>query len=306
MTPEPQLEPTYVSPGYTFFYYGFIVPKRRYSEYTGFLGIGGERLIVPIRLEISGHEYPAKMRVARIKSPKYPNRNVLMVYYENEQDTLKAMRKLFLYSYASTINKTKSNLKELMELSHVKGDLFRVRAISRQKTDFDQMFRFMEDKNLFDYWKSYTKGGKGDSFFIGFSPKWINVKDLPNFNNRNNVIYLLYHSANKQLYVGKANKLGERVKVGEGRIGLANDWDRFMFFEINPEYNSFIEQIEAFVIRTFASLLENDVGMTPLNERNIKLVNRQLITQARKATRKMTKNIVEQATLLDDSGLIMT
>lgn len=51
-----------------------------------------------------------------------------------------------------------------------------------------------------------------------------------------------------------------------------------MFFEINPEYNAFVEQIEAFVIRTFAALLTNEVGMTPLNDRDVALVNRQLIS----------------------------
>lgn len=71
--------------------------------------------------------------------------------------------------------------------------------------------------------------------------------------------------------------LGDRVKRGVGRRGLADDWDKFMFFEVHPKYSSFLEQIEAFAIRTFASLIENDVEMFPLNESGIKLVNRQLI-----------------------------
>lgn len=278
MTQEVELEPIYVIPGFTFFYWGFTIPKRRYQEYTSFFGIGTEKLVTPLKLQIGGHEYKAKIRVARITTARFPNRNVVQIYYENEAETLKALRKLFIYSYASTINKTKSNLKELMELSHLGGNLFKVSAISKQKTDFDEMFNFLEDKNLFDYWKSYKKEGKAESFFVDFSRKWIDVNELDSYRNRNNVIYLLYHSKNKQLYVGKANKLEDRVKEGRGRIGLADDWDKFMFFEINPEYNAFIEQIEAFLILTFSSLLENDVGMVPLNEKNIKLVNRQLIS----------------------------
>jgi len=66
------------------------------------------------------------------------------------------------------------------------------------------------------------------------------------------------------------------VQQGKGRIGLNEDWDKFMFFEIHPEFSHFIEQIEAFTIRSFAALMDNDVDITPLVDRNIKLVNRQL------------------------------
>lgn len=50
-----------------------------------------------------------------------------------------------------------------------------------------------------------------------------------------------------------------------------------MFFQIHPKYNVFIEQIGAFVIRTFASLVQNDAGIKSLNEKDVKLVNRQLL-----------------------------
>ena len=136
------------------------------------------------------------------------------------------------------------------------------------------MFDALEDKNLFAYWKNIKNPDK--NFFIDYSRKWIPAHEIHKYVNRVNVIYLLYHSTKKHLYVGKANILGDRVKEGKGRIGLANDWDKFMFFEIDPEYSAFIEQIEAFTIRTFASLIPNDVGMTPINEKNVKLVNKQL------------------------------
>ncbi len=94
------------------------------------------------------------------------------------------------------------------------------------------------------------------------------------------MIYVLYNSEKNQIYVGKANKFGDRVKKGEGRIGLDKDWDQFMYFEIDPEYSAFIEQIESFTIRALASVFPNDVGTEPLKlKRVIKLVNRQLINK---------------------------
>ena len=97
-----------------------------------------------------------------------------------------------------------------------------------------------------------------------------------NNKNRNNVIYILYHSIEKNVYIGKADVLGQRVKKGEGRIGLKKDWDKFMWFEVNPEYNMFLEELEHFLIRTFASMLNNDVDIEPIINSKIKLVNRQL------------------------------
>lgn len=228
-----------------------------------------------IFLVINKKRYPAKVRLARITTKNFPNREVVQIFYNKEPETLKALRKLFIYSYASTINKTKPNLKELFELVHINGNEFKIKIISKQKTDFDDMFQFLEDKNLFEYW-SNSKAGKEKSFFISFSKKWISVEKLDKYKNRINVIYLLYNSNDNQLYIGKANKLGERIKKGQGRLGLADDWDKFMFFEIDPEFSSFIEQIESFTIRTFAALMDNDVGMTPLEDKNVRLVNRQL------------------------------
>lgn len=216
--------------------------------------------------------------MARIRTKKFANRDVIQIFYENEPETLKALRKLFMYSYATTINKTRSNLKELMELVPQNGNAFKIRTLARNKSDFDAMFNFLEDKNLFDYWKAYKSHREQKSFFIDYSRRWIPVRELANYRNRTNVIYLLYHSRTKCLYVGKANRLGDRVVRGQGRVGLRKDWDRFMFFEIHPEFNQLIEQIESFLIRTFASIIENEVKMVPLGDNRIRLVNRQLLT----------------------------
>ena len=70
--------------------------------------------------------------------------------------------------------------------------------------------------------------------------------------------------------------LGDRVKKGVGRVGLDKEWDKFMFFELNPDYSPFVEQIEMFSIRLFSSILKNEVGIKELNDKNIKLVNKQL------------------------------
>ena len=61
---------------------------------------------------------------------------------------MKALRKLVIYSYATTIDKSKPKLKELLEFIHTGNSTFKVKVVSKQETDFDAMFQFLEDKNL--------------------------------------------------------------------------------------------------------------------------------------------------------------
>ena len=278
------LTPFYVVPGYTFFYWGFTIPKRHYPEYKKEFGLNPDNLVVPITIKVGNKKLPAKLRMAQINNKgefegrsdrKYPERNVLQIFWDREYDTKKSLRKMFIYSYATTIKKNKPKLKEVAEFIHVEGTEFRVKAIAKQETDFDEMLKFMEDKNLFEFWKEDGKK-KRKSVFLNNSrkPSWHHVDDVKKFADRTHVIYLLHHSEKNQFYVGKADKFGSRIKKGQGRKGLDKDWDKFMFFELDPEMASMIEQIEDFAIRLFSSILDNDLGVKPLNNKKQKLVNK--------------------------------
>lgn len=281
------LDSFYVIPGYTFFYWGFTFPKKFNQDFIDFFDLKEGSLVQEITLSISGKKYPAKIRMARINNSgkfdgrslnKWPERNVVQVFHDREYDTLKALRKLFIYSYASTINKKKPRLKEVLEFIHLKNGEFRIKVISKQQTDFDEMLMFMEDKNLFKFWqeKSSKTTKKKERIILDYSRKWIDVSEVEKFKDRNNVIYLLFHSDDKHLYVGKANSFGNRVQRNKGRVGLGSDWDKFMWFEINPDYNMFLEELEHFLIRTFASLLKNNLDIEPIIDSKVELVNRQL------------------------------
>ena len=278
------LTPFYVVPGYTFFYWGFTIAKRHYPEYIDYFGLNPDNLVVPITIKVGNKKLPAKLRMAQINNKgefegrsdrKYPERNVLQIFWDREYDTKKSLRKMFIYSYATTIKKNKPKLKEVAEFIHMEGTEFRVKAIAKQETDFDEILKFMEDKNLFEFWKEDGKK-KRKSVFLNNSrkPSWHHVDDVKKFADRTHVIYLLHHSEKNQFYVGKADKFGSRIKKGQGRKGLDKDWDKFMFFELDPEMASMIEQIEDFAIRLFSSILDNDLGVKNLNNNKLKLVNK--------------------------------
>ena len=111
----------YVVPGYTFFYWGFTLKKDTYPEFKKHFSLEEGSLVAPITLEINRKKYNAKVRIARINNKGkiknrsktiYPEREVVQIFYDQERDTLKALRKLAIYSYATTIDKSKPKLKE--------------------------------------------------------------------------------------------------------------------------------------------------------------------------------------------------
>ena len=265
----------YVVPGYTFFYWGFKIVVPLENDFIKFFKLDEGIQNYSIKLIINGKKYDAKIRLTK-QDNKFVKRNVVQIYYDREYDTLKALRKLFIFSYAVTIDKKKPKLKELLEVIHVGENNFKIKPITKQETDFDAMLRFMEDKNLFAYWKNKDKKKK-TSIFLDYSRKWHDVDEVDKFRNRANIIYLLHHSVDKTVYIGKANNFGSRIRKGEGRIGLDKNWDKFMYFELNPDYNYLLDDIETFAIRFMASVMRNDVKVKSLlNDTKLKLVNKQL------------------------------
>ena len=136
----------YVVPGYTFFYWGFTLKKETYPEFKKHFSLKEGNLVTPITLEINRKKYNAKIRIARINNKGkiknrsetiYPEREVVQIFYDQERDTLKALRKLAIYSYATTIDKSKPKLKELLEFNHLGNNNFQVKIVSKQETEFD-------------------------------------------------------------------------------------------------------------------------------------------------------------------------
>jgi len=268
-------ESFYVITGYTFFYWGFDVPKRHHHSYINYFNLSRQKLQEDIVIKIKSKKHKAKIKLVK-QDNQFGQRDVVQIFYPRNINLTKALRNEFIYSYAATINKAKSKLKEIMELSHSQDNEFKIKAIAKQDSDFNEMFRFMENKNLFEYWQNEKKGKKNNKLFIYQTKNWISVNDLKKYSNRNNVIYLLYHSKKKEIYIGQAQILGNRVTKGKGRKGLDDDWDKFKFFELNPEYSNLIDFVEMFSVRMYASILENQVGIKELKDKSIKLVNLKL------------------------------
>ena len=278
------LSSLYVVPGYTFFYYGFTLQKAFYQEYIKHFGLSVSDRTKPIKLQIKNKVYDAKIRLVSIdnsgksknrSSVEYPVREVLQIFWENELDTLKALRKLMIYSYASTRNKAKPKLKELLEFVHKDDNTFRLKILSKQETDFDEMFYFLEDKNLFAFWEDSKNKKPKDKLFISYSDRWLDKSELKKYASRSNVVYILNNKNESQIYVGKANSFGNRVNDKSTRVAM-DEFDSFLFFELHPEYSFLLDEVENYSIRLFATIFSNMVNVKGLNLNNMRLVNKQI------------------------------
>ena len=278
------LSSLYVVPGYTFFYYGFTLQKAFYQEYIKHFDLSISDRTKPIKLQIKNKVFDAKIRLVSIdnsgksknrSSVEYPVREVLQIFWENELDTLKALRKLMIYSYASTRNKAKPKLKELLEFVHKDDNTFRLKILSKQETDFDEMFYFLEDKNLFAFWEDSKNKKPKDKLFISYSERWLDKSELKKYASRSNVVYILNNKNESQIYVGKANSFGNRVNDKSTRVAM-DEFDSFLFFELHPEYSFLLDEVENYSIRLFATIFSNLVNVKGLNLDRMTLVNKQI------------------------------
>lgn len=268
----------FVVPAYSFFDWGIgmrsLEPEQTPNDEIVKMYDLLDKKTVNITLKISGKKYPAIINLSQQRSNRYKHRDIIRFSWDNKYETKKALRKMFIYSYVTTIKKGKPALKELAEFIHLGASEFRVKALGKQVTEFDDMFQFMEDKNLFEFWKDEKKQSEQSIFLNNaMTPIWRNVNEAKKYKDRTHVIYLLCHSKKKQFYVGKADVFGKRIKKGEGRVGLDKDWDKFMFFELNPDFAFSLKQLEDFAIRLFSTILENELKVEPI-EFKPKLVNK--------------------------------
>jgi hypothetical protein len=88
-----------------------------------------------------------------------------------------------------------------------------------------------------------------------------------------NVIYMLIDEKAKLLYVGEAEDLVRRFKVGHSEI---KDWDFYRYDQLPPMHKHQRVAIERMLIRIFASVLENKGGVATKSISEYRLANRRI------------------------------
>ena len=75
----------------------------------------------------------------------------------------------------------------------------------------------------------------------------------------------------KEIYIGSATRLGDRVKPNRHEIP---GWNKFRYEIVSPEYHDFLRMIEYHSIMNFATFFKNSGNLTSLKLSEYTLVNK--------------------------------
>lgn len=118
------------------------------------------------------------------------------------------------------------------------------------ETPYDNVFKSLVEQNVFG-WLNKSNEAK-------IITKYSTWKDIDELNKHVDVAYVVYYlvdDTNKQIYIGSAKRLGDRVKPNRTEIP---NWNRFMYEIIHPDYHDCLKEIEYHSIMTFAKFLKNN------------------------------------------------
>lgn len=155
---------------------------------------------------------------------------------------------------------------EVAIFKSIDNDNLELETFIKIETAYDNIFKALVEQNVFG-WLS----NENNSQMITKYSSWMSIDELPKYADTPYVVYYLLDETNNELYIGSAQRLGDRVKVGRHEIP---NWNKFMFEIIHPDFHSMLKEIEYHSIMTFSKFLKNNGNRCSLGISNYKLVNK--------------------------------
>lgn len=241
------------------FNYGIAIPKEYVDLFLFNVDIeqGSSREVI---IKFKKNDYSARL----IHTKNQSGKSAYQIRWDNNLDLLNELKKEFIQTYFA--------IESLNYDSKLKGEYFRtnllggnqevviVKPISANQIDletfikietpYDNIFRDLVEKNVFG-WISKVENNQ----MITKSTSWMDSSELKKHENTEFVIYYLIDELNKELYIGSAKRLGDRVKIGRSEI---TGWNKFRYEIIHPKYHSELREIEYHSIMNFARIMKNN------------------------------------------------
>lgn len=265
------------------FEYGTIIPKEYVDDFlcNEPLERGGSR---DIEIIYKKKKYKSKLYHVDRKGGS----SVYQLRWDADREFLKVFRKDFIHSYV--ILKSQKELhendsartkkfrgkmdagnQEVVSIRPISSSQFELEPFIQIKTEWNALFERLADANVFGWLFDKSEDKK---YLIARSTGWYPCVEFSKHAEQVNVIYYLANTKKKLLYIGKAEKLGNRVKHGRDHQGMSGDWDKFRYDIIKTEFADLLERVEDHTIRSFASILKNNQKFESLNLSEYTLVNK--------------------------------
>lgn len=204
-------------------------------------------------------------------------RLVLQVAYPD--DLCKLLKQEFIQTYIAIesekiLNKEKKfrtsllgGQQEIALINVIDDETIELTPFVKIETQYDNLFKKLVELNVFG-WLSTENNSK---HFITKNSRWYDISELYKHADTPYVVYYLIDDNNKEIYIGSAKRLGDRVKAGRREIP---GWNKFMYEVVHPDFHSNLKEMEYHSIMNFARFLNNKGGFSNSKISNYTLVNR--------------------------------
>ena len=226
-----------------------------------------------ISIKFKNKKYDGKFCFVHQKS----GRQVLQIAYN--QELITALKQEFIQTYfaiqsqkllKSTDKKFQTNLlggnQEVVIFKSIDTSTIELVTFIKIETPYDNIFKNLVEQNVFG-WLSKENNNQMITKYSG----WISIDELSKYIDTPYVVYYLIDEENKEVYIGSAKRLGDRVKPGRHEIP---NWNKFMFEIVHPDFHSCLKEVEYHSIMTFAKFFKNNGRKSSLGISDYKLVNK--------------------------------
>jgi hypothetical protein len=190
------------------------------------------------------------------------------------KEFMNKLKEEFIYSYIRFQDNMQKNIKtknvnynEVLKFRAIDPYIFHLETFIKQKTEFENLFLKLLKEDFF----SWLKSDERDQLIVNTS-EWFDRSLVSQHKGYTSVIYYLIDESKKEIYIGSANKLGDRVVPGRHEIP---GWNKFRYDIIKPEYEHLKIRIENEIINAFARVLNSNIkNIFPYTISEYKLVNK--------------------------------
>ena len=272
--------PIYKKVDYSLLRWGITIPWSHVRDFESGKHI---RLGTAREVEILFNKKRFTAHIRNIRQTKRQNRNnVYQIRYDGNKELLKELRRTFIHTFVATSTQREKawrmDKKWTRTALHGAQELLVVQSVGRYKVRFSTFFRvedqwtpFLErlvDENVFPW---LVLGEDRSEMLFQRCEPWHSIAHLKEHSSAENVIYYLADTNEKELYVGKAKRLGERVKQGRREI---RGWNQFRYDVLKPEYAQFLPAFEENAILALAFVLQTSSGLRSIELSRYRLVNK--------------------------------
>lgn len=259
----------------SFFNYGIAVPKEYVKDFVFDepLEPGKSR-----NIDVYWNNRIFKVRMQHINRKN--STSAYHLRWDNNYDLLSELKREFIQSYFAIESQNyQAKSEKKYYITNLLGGnqeviIFRPKSVTeieletfiKIETPYDNLFKRIVDENVFG-WLSNIESSK----LITKSTKWYDINEVYKHEEANFVVYYLMDEKNKQIYIGSAKRLGDRVKIGRPEIP---EWNKFRYEIVHPKYHACLREIEYHSIMNFARFFKSNGSLSNLNISEYKLVNK--------------------------------